>query len=215
MKAREAIAEYHRIRIGRTVEAFRRRGFAADAFETSAEAAEFFFSSVSTEDIIGYGGSETIGRIGVTARLREDGYNFLDRGKFGHSYDEQLGIRRQTLSADVVIASSNAVSVGGALVNIDGDGNRIAALSCGPGRVVLFIGRNKLRDNLELAIHRARNVASVTLAIQLEVDTPCAKTGVCHDCASPDRICCNLSIIERCRPAGRIHVLFINEDLGL
>lgn len=215
MKAQEAIAEYHRIRIARAIEAFNLRGFAAHSFETSTEAADFFFSHLAAGETIGYGGSETTGQVGVMSRLREGNYNFLDRGKFGHTYDEQLDIRRKTLSANVLIASSNAVSIKGALVNIDGTGNRVAALSFGPGRVYLFIGRNKLCEDLEQAIHRARNVASVALAIQLGVDTPCVKTGVCHDCSSPDRICSNLSIIERCNPTGRIHVLFINEDLGL
>jgi len=215
MNAQQAIAEFHRIRIGRAVEAFRKRGFAAYGFETSQEAADFFFSEVSSTDVIGYGGSETTGQIGVSTKLREGDYRFLDRSQFGHSYDEQLGIRRETLSADVVIASANAVSIGGAIVNVDGIGNRIAAISCGPSRVFLFIGRNKLCNDLDRAIYRARNVAAVTLAIQLEKETPCAKTGVCHDCTSPDRICSNLSILEWCDPPERIHLVFINEDLGL
>lgn len=215
MNAQEAVAAYHRIRIARAIEAFNLRGFTAHSFETSAEGAGFFFSHLADGETIGYGGSETARQVGVMSRLRDGSYDFLDRGKFGHTYDEQLDIRRQTLSANVLIASSNAVSIKGALVNIDGTGNRVAALSFGPGRVYLFIGRNKLCEDLEQAIHRARNVASVALAIQLGRDTPCAKTGVCHDCSSPDRICSNLSIIERCVPAGRIHLLFINEDLGL
>ena len=110
------------------------------------------------------------------------------------------------------IASSNAVSIEGALVNIDGNGYRIATLSLGSSRVYLFLGRNKLAEDLEKAIYQARNVASVSLAIQLGKDTPYAKTGKCHDCASLDRICSNLSIIEHCNPPGRINLLFINED---
>ncbi len=105
--------------------------------------------------------------------------------------------------------------MGGALVNIDGDGNRVSALGFGPRRVFLFIGRNKLAEDLEGAIHRARNVASVALATQLGKNTPCVKTGKCQDCDSPERICSNLSIIERSNPQGRINLLFINEDLGL
>ena len=215
MDAQQAIAQRYRVRIARAVESFKVRGFAAHGFETSCEAVEFFFSNVSVAETIGYGGSETIGQLGIPSRLRDGGYNFLDRSRFGHSYDEQLDIRRQTLCADLVIASSNAVSIGGALVNIDGTGNRAAALIFGPGRVYVFVGRNKLCDDLEHAIHRAKNVAAVGLAIQLGKDTPCTKTGVCHDCSSRDRICRNRSIIERCDPTGRIHVLFINEDLGL
>lgn len=215
MNTQQAINEYHRIRLARAVAVFTRRGFTAHTFETGAEAVDHFFSNISVGDTVGYGGSDTARQLGIHDMLRDGNHNFLDRSKFGHTYDEQLNIRRQTLSADAVIASSNAVSIGGALVNIDGTGNRVAALTFGPSRVFLFIGRNKLCNDLEHAIYRAKNVASVALAIQLGKDTPCAKTGVCHDCASPDRICSTLSIIEHCDPAGRINLLFINEDLGL
>lgn len=207
--------EYHRVRIARAMESFDRRRFATHYSETSSDAVELFFSEVSPDESIGYGGSDTTRQLGIMGRLRSEGHNFLDRSRFGHSYDEQLDIRRRTLSADVFIASSNAVSIGGALVNIDGTGNRIAGLSFGPRRVFLFIGRNKLCDDLASAIHRAKNVAAPSLAIRLGRETPCVRTGRCHDCTSPDRICSNLSIIERCEPAGRINLLFINEDLGL
>ncbi len=215
MDLQAAVAEYHRIRIARAIESFRRKAFDAQYFETGADAAESFFSEITKKDSVGHGGSETLRQLGVLDRLRSEGYHFLDRYVFGHSYDEQLDIRRQNLCADAFVASSNAVSISGALVNIDGDGNRVSAVSFGPRRVFLFIGRNKLCDDLEHAIYRARNVASVTLAIQYGMNTPCAKTGTCHDCASPDRVCSYTSIIEHCTPPERISLLFINEDLGL
>lgn len=215
MKAQDAPADYHRARIERAAASFEQRQFAVHAFDSGAEAAEFFFDEVSSQEEIGYGGSETVRELGIRSRLAEGSYLFLDRSKVGHTYDEQLEIRRRTLCADVFVASSNAVSIDGALVNIDGDGNRIAALSLGPGRVYLFVGRNKLCEGLDRAIHRARNVAAPALAAQLGKRTPCVETGRCHDCASPERICSHLSIIDRCNPPGRIHLLFINEDLGL
>ncbi|MBE0634495.1 lactate utilization protein [Candidatus Bipolaricaulota bacterium] len=215
MNLQAAQDTYHRLRIGRAIENFSRRRFEALFFETAAEAIEYFFSNLTPSDVVGYGGSDTVQQLGIRDRLSLGDVRFLDRSKFGHGYEEQLDIRRQTLSADVFIASSNAVSIAGALVNIDGDGNRVAGLSLGPRRVVLFLGRNKLTEDLDSAIYRARNVAAASLAIQLGKDTPCAKTGRCHDCASPDRICSNLSIIEHCNPPGRITLLFINEDLGL
>ena len=215
MDLKAAVAEYHRLRLARAIENFRRKAFDARYFETGNEATEHFFSEITTETTIGHGGSETLRQLGILDRLRGGGYRFLDRYVFGSSYDEQLDIRRQNLCADAFVASSNAVSIGGALVNIDGDGNRVSALSFGPRRVYLFIGRNKLCDDLDRAIYRARNVASVTLAIQYGMNTPCAKTGACHDCASPDRVCSYISIIEHCTPPERIRLLFINEDLGL
>ncbi len=215
MKAQQAIREYHRIRIHRAIEGFRRRGFQAHYFEDAAGAVAHFFSEITANELVGYGGSDTVSQLGIRKRLSEGNYRFLDRSKFGHSYAEQLDIRRETLSADVFVTSSNAVSIDGSLVNIDGDGNRIAGLSLGPNRVYLLLGRNKLVEDVKHAMYRARNVAAPMLAIQIGLDTPCAKTGQCHDCASPDRFCNNFSIIERCNPEGRIRLLFINEDLGL
>ena len=215
MNSEQAMADYHRLRIERAVNAFDRRGFAAAYFESGADAVEQFFSEVTPDDVIGYGGSETVSRLGIRTRLAEGNYHFLDRSKFGHTYTEQLSIRRQTLAADVFVTSSNGVAIEGAIVNIDGDGNRVAGLSLGPERVYLFLGRNKLAETVDEALDRARNVASPALAIQLGIDTPCAKTGRCHDCASPNRICNIFSIIERCNPPGRIHLYLINEDLGL
>lgn len=215
MNREEAWRRYHRLRIERAREIFARRGFKTHSFESAEESAEFFFSEVGPDDVVGYGGSDTIREIGVFDRLRSGEYRFLDRSTRGSTYDEQLEVRRQTLCADVLIASSNAASIDGALVNVDGEGNRVAALSFGPRCVYLFIGRNKLCDDLESAMKRARNVACVGLAIRLERQTPCAKTGMCADCSSPDRICSYMSIIEHCEPPGRINLLFVNEDLGL
>jgi len=204
-----------RPRIAKAMESLRRRSFAVSVFDAPSDAVDFFFAKITKGDRIGHGGSDTLRQLGVLDRLRNEGYALLDRYVFGPSYDEQLQIRRENLCADVFVASSNAVSIGGALVNIDGDGNRVAALTFGPGRVYLFVGRNKLCDDLDAAIHRARNVAAVRLAAALGKKTPCVRDGTCRDCASPDRICSTLSIIERCRPEGRIHLLLIDEDLGL
>jgi hypothetical protein len=215
MNPEEGKNAYHRVRIARALENFSRKGFDAHYFQTGAEAVEHFFSQVDKKESVGHGGSDTLRQLGVLDRLRTGGYNFLDRYVFGPSYDEQLVIRRQNLCADAFVASSNAVAIGGALVNIDGDGNRVAALAFGPRHVHLFIGRNKLCDDLESAMYRARDIASVALAIQCGVNTPCAKTASCHDCASPDRVCSYVSIIEHCTPSGRIKLYFINEDLGM
>ena len=206
---------YQRLRIDRATAAFEARRFESHVFESGTDAVEFFFGEIAPGESVGYGGSETVRELGVRRRLASGDYRFIDRSRVGHDYAEQLEVRRETLSADVFVASSNAVSIGGALVNIDGDGNRIAGLSLGPKRVYLFLGRNKLCEDLDRAIFRAKNVAAPALAIQLEKRTPCATTGRCHDCTSPDRICQHLSVIERCNPPGRIRLLFINEDLGL
>jgi len=202
-------------KIAQAMDAFRRRGFSAKRFKTGEEAIAFFLSEISATDSIGHGGSDTLRELGLLDRLREGEYRFLDRYVFEHGYEEQLAIRRKNLCADVFVASSNAVSIDGALVNVDGDGNRVSAIAFGPRRVYLFVGRNKLCDGTQEAIDRARNVAAVSLAARLGKATPCVRTGVCQDCLSPDRICSTLTITDRCHPEGRIHLLFIDEDLGL
>ncbi|MFW5799735.1 MAG: LUD domain-containing protein, partial [Spirochaetota bacterium] len=106
------------------------------------------------------------------------------------------------------------VSEEGAIVNIDLYGNRVSAISFGPEKVYLVIGRNKLCTDLEKAIHRARNYASPMNAIRFGKNTPCTKTGQCSDCSSEDRICGTVSIVEWCAIKSRIHLLFVNEDLG-
>ncbi len=204
-----------RTRIERAADGFRRRHFAAETFTTGREAVERFFATLGTDETIGHGGSDTLRELGVLDRLAALGPRFLNRYAFGPSYEEQLDIRRRNLAAGVFVASSNAASVEGALVNVDGDGNRVAALAFGPRRVVLFVGRNKLCDDLDQAIHRARHVAAPRLAARLGVRTPCATTGTCHDCASPERICSYVSIIDHCNPPERISIYLIDEDLGL
>lgn len=204
-----------RTRISRAVDNFMRRRFTARLFDTGAEAVECFFAELGPQETVGHGGSDTLQQLGILDRLRSGNCRFLDRYVFDPGYEDQLEIRRKNLSADVFIASSNAVSVGGALVNVDGDGNRVAALAFGPRRVVLFLGRNKLCDDLDSAVAHARKVVAPRLATRLGMHTPCATTGTCHDCASPDRICSYTSIIDHCNPPGRISLFFIDEDLGL
>ena len=112
------------------------------------------------------------------------------------------------------VTSTNAVTRQGDLVNLDGLGNRVAAMIYGPTHVVLFVGRNKICDDLDAAISHITQFAAPANSIRLSRKTPCVKTGSCMDCKSPERICNAWSVIEKSNPAGRIHVLLINEDLG-
>lgn len=128
---------------------------------------------------------------------------------------EMLERRRQALLSDLFVTGSNAVTACGKLVNLDMVGNRTAAISFGPKQVVLFVGRNKLVPDLDSAIGRVRQVAAPQNAARHHLDTPCATSGRCHDCSSPQRICNVWSIVEKSFPAGRIKVILIDADLGL
>ena len=126
----------------------------------------------------------------------------------------QQALMRQALTCGTFIMSSNAISADGQLVNIDGNANRVAALCFGPESVLVIAGMNKVMGDLDSAIARARQVAAPANAQRFDIKTPCAVTGSCGDCTSPDCICCQMVITRACRPAGRIKVILVGEDLG-
>jgi len=118
------------------------------------------------------------------------------------------------LTADYLITSTNAITLDGQLVNLDGQGNRVAAMCFGPKKVILVVGLNKVAPDLETAMARVKHHAAPINAIRLRRATPCVETGLCSDCQSPERICNMWSIIEGHLVANRIHVKLVGEDLG-
>jgi hypothetical protein len=114
----------------------------------------------------------------------------------------------------VFLASTNAITEDGVLVNIDGNSNRVSAIAQGPKKVVLIVGMNKVCSDVDGALKRARNVAAPINAQRFGLNTPCAKTGACMDCKSPDTICCQILITRFSRHKDRIHVILVNGNLG-
>ncbi len=160
-------------------------------------------------------GSVTATAMGLWRRIAaRPEIKLLDPFQPGLSPEESMAVRRQGLSADLMIASCNAITLDGRLVNLDGAGNRVAAMMFGPSKVILITGMNKVAPDLDSAMSRVKHYAAPVNAIRAGKDTPCAANGLCRDCRSPERVCNLWSIIEGQRIKGRIHVKLVGENLG-
>jgi len=156
------------------------------------------------------GGAMSAHEIGLVEALKAGDYNFIDRDQMADKRAAMLA----AYDADVFLASANAMTRDGILVNIDGNANRVSAIAQGPKKVLLIVGMNKVCDDLDGAMKRARNVAAPINAQRFGLSTPCAKTGACMDCKSPDTICCQFLITRYSRHKDRIHVILVNDSLG-
>ena len=180
--------------------------YAASKQEALAQALELIGEGSS----VGMGGCMSAHEIGLVDALKAGDYRYIDRELVGDPRAAMLA----AYDADVYLASANAITEDGIIVNIDGNSNRVSAIAQGPRRVVFIVGMNKVCDDLDGAMKRARNVAAPINAQRFGLSTPCAKTGSCFDCKSPDTICCQFLITRFSRHEGRIHVILVNDDLG-
>ena len=156
------------------------------------------------------GGAMSAHEIGLVDALKQGNYSFIDRDE----YEDKRAAMLMAYDADVFLSSVNAMTEDGILVNIDGNSNRVSAIAQGPRKVIFIVGMNKICSDLDGAMKRARNVAAPINAQRFGLSTPCAKTGACMDCKSPDTICCQFLITRFSRHAGRIHVILVNDSLG-
>jgi len=160
-------------------------------------------------------GSMTAGGMGLWEGIAAiAGVNLIDPYRPELSREEGLELRRQGLLADVMVASTNAITLDGRLVNLDGMGNRVAAMAFGPKKVILVVGMNKVAPDLESAIARVKHYAAPINNIRYGTKNPCVETGLCSDCRTPQRICNMWSTIEGHMIENRIHVKLVGEFLG-
>ena len=162
---------------------------------------------------VGWGGAMSAQQIGLLDAMNEGEYNAIDRDK-APNMEEREKAMRACLQADYFITGANALSVDGQMVNIDGMGNRVAAIVYGPKYVVVIAGMNKVVDSLEAAVVRARTMAAPANKQRFSLQTPCAVTGVCGNCKT-EGICNQMLITRNSKPIGRIKVILVGEDLGL
>ncbi|WP_417015106.1 lactate utilization protein [Alistipes sp.] len=200
-------------------EALRRHHFETAIVANTQEAFERIRSVVEAEapKLVSFGDSKTMRKTGIIDWLRDNGdWTLLDGFDPQMTRPERLEIRRQALMSDLFITGINAVTEEGTLHWLDMVGNRIAPVAFGPRKVILVAGRNKIVADRTQAEERIRSIAAPqNIARHPGFRTPCAKTGVCMDCNSPDRICNTRMEMLRCYPAGRILVILIDQDLGL
>ena len=183
--------------------------------ENSSQAKDEIVAMIPKGATVFRGGSMTTVGMGLWEEIDTlSGVEVIDPYQPGLLPEESLELRRKGMTADVMIASSNAVTLDGRLVNLDGMGNRVAAITFGPKKVILVVGMNKVTSDLDSAMARVKRYAAPINAIRLGIDTPCVITGLCSDCKSPQRICNMWSIIEGHMIKGRIHVKLVGESLG-
>ncbi len=181
---------------------------------TAQEAVETALSLLPKQAVVGFGGSITLAQTGMLDALKTRPLTQLLDRSAAQTDEEKENIYRSHFSADAYFMSSNAITAGGELVNIDGTGNRVAALIYGPKEVMILAGMNKIVPSVEEAISRVRNTATPPNCIRLARKTPCASTGICSDCLTPDCICSQIVITRRSGIPGRIKVFLIGETLG-
>jgi len=203
----------NRLKIDTVIKNMEKRGLQGHYCETREEACEMILSMIEDHSVVSWGGSVTINSLGVKEKLAERNVKTID--PYGTSDPaESIERRRQGLLADYFLMSTNAVTMDGELLNIDGTCNRVAALCFGPKKVIIVVGANKLANNLEDAYQRAKLYAAVPNNVRLKRNTPCTVTGVCSNCLSKDCICCNIVTTRFCSTPGRIQVLLVNDVLG-
>jgi hypothetical protein len=198
----------------KVVKALKNRFFDAWYFDEPAAAIDQLVSLIPRDHQVSWGGSVTLTDLGVQERLAKEGFNLLDRDTAPNP-EERGEMMRRALLCDTYLTGANALSEDGQLVNIDGNGNRVAAMLYGPRQVIVVAGINKVAKTAEDALVRARTIAA-PLNVQRfpGIKSPCNETGSCSNCASANTVCNVFVTIRFCRPAGRIKVILIGKDLG-
>ena len=204
-------ALYYKRLVGGIIDRMKERGFEAVYCENSAQATQQALTWMSEPGIITWGGSETVRECGLLDAIRASGREVIDRE---HTpAEERSGLYSHIVQAEYFLTSANAVTYDGELMNMDGNGNRIACLITGPTTVIAVVGINKLVPDRPTGVARIHNVAAPINAIRLHRDLPCAQTGLCSNCHEPDCICGSLVVTRHMRK-GRMKVIFVGESLG-
>ena len=195
------------------VSAFKARHFDAYYCKTAEDAKNQALDLIPEGSSVSWAGSLTIRDIGLVDAISAGNYDYIDRELAKDAEEKEL-MMRKTFSVDTFLSSANAITEDGEFVNIDGLGNRVAAITFGPKSVIIIVGMNKVCKTLEDAYIRARNCAAPLNTLRFGLETPCSKTGSCADCKSPSSVCTYISATRLSKPAGRIKIILVAEPLG-
>lgn len=205
--------EYYKVKAENVIKYFKKRNIEGYYVENKEQAREKVLDLIEENASVSWGGSMTLKEIGIFDKLKSGSYQLLDRSTAENS-EEKEKIYHQALSADYYLMSSNAITQTGKLINIDGTGNRLAALIYGPKHVIIVAGMNKISSDEESALKRVNDLAAPANAIRLDKDTPCTRVGYCTSCHVDDSICCHTVTTRYSHPDGRIKVILVGEELG-
>ncbi len=206
--------KYTKVVVERLIKKLKTRNMEGIYFQNEDELKAYLDNELQANEKICSGGSATMKELGLIDYLnnRED-VNFLDRSK-ADTREDALNMMREAFTADSFFMSTNAITRDGVLVNIDGTGNRLAALIFGPKKVYIICGTNKICDDVESAYNRAKNVAAPPNCIRFEKSTPCVETGKCEGCLSDECICNQIVVTRNSRDNGRIKILIVDGEYG-
>ena len=210
----EPVKKLFDIKGPKVADALNKRHFEAYYVSTKEDAVKKILEIIPSNHSVAWGGTMTMDQLGLKDKLSAAGYTLIDRDK-GATLEEREKIMHEALNCGSFIMSSNAITEDGQLFNIDGKGNRVAALIYGPQNVIIIAGMNKVVQNMDAAYDRVRGYAAPANAQRFDIDTPCKKIGECADCLSSSTICAQFVTTRICKPAGRIKVVLIGEELGI
>ncbi|NLL78939.1 MAG: lactate utilization protein [Clostridiales bacterium] len=190
-----------------------KRGMEGYFYADSKSCVDAVLSMMEAGSSVAWGGSESIKECGLMNAIKSGNYELIDRST-AKTPEESREIFGKSILSDYFLMSTNAITLNGELINIDGNSNRVACLAHGPRHVIIIVGMNKIVTDVACGIERVRNFAAPPNAVRLGTKTPCGVTGTCSDCFSPDCMCCQILVTRFSRHPGRIKVFFIAEELG-
>lgn len=213
----QALNRANELKADKLASTFEAKGILLSYHPTAAQAARAVSEKIAPGSKVAFGGSMTLREAGILDILRERGdTTLLDRDAPGLTPEQTLALARDSFNANFYLTSANAITMDGKIVNVDGRGNRVAAIAFGPSKVFVVSGINKLVGNLDAAIERIKNFASPANCLRLNIATPCARLGHCPGKGVPRHgcICCTTTITETQREVGRIEIFLVGENLG-